>query len=260
MTATVNNRHRLLPVSFAVVLALWSALTYTHWISELFLPTPSATAAALAKLFIEGHFHCDIAISVFRILAGFCLATLVAIPIGMLIGLNRTAEWAIEPFLDFIRYTPIPAFIPLFILWFGVGEFEKIVIVAFSVFFQIVLMVANSVGLVPRSVVEYARTMGASRWYVLINVIYPYSQPKILDDLRVAMGWAWAVLTIAEIVGGASGIGFVIIQAQRLIQTPQVIAAILVVGLLGLITDATFKWIRHACFPWAVKVEDNARA
>lgn len=259
MPQVLTKRTRLLPVSFAVVVAAWSLLTYTHSINELFLPTPSATAGALVTLFVEGHFLRDIAISTLRIVAGFVLATLVALPIGMLIGLNRTAEWLIEPIIDFIRYTPIPAFIPLFILWFGIGEIEKIVIVGFSVVFQIVLMVANSVSLVPRSSIDSARTLGASKWQVLFKVIYPYSKPRILDDLRVAMGWAWAVLTIAEIVGATSGVGFVIVQAQRLIRTPQVIAAILVVGVLGLATDAAFKWVRRVYFPWAIRVQDNAR-
>jgi NitT/TauT family transport system permease protein len=176
----------------------------------------------------------------------------------MLIGLSRRAEAIIEPVLDFIRYTPIPAFVPLFILWFGIGELEKTIIIASSVFFQIVLLVANSISLTPKPIIASARTLGATQSQLVAKVIYPFAKPRILDDLRVCMGWAWAVLTIAEIVGATSGIGFVIIQSQRLLQTANVLAAIVVVGVLGLLTDAAFKWLYKVSFPWASRTENHA--
>ena len=129
-----------------------------------------------------------------------------------------------------------------------------------SVFFQLVLMVANSVSHTPREIIEAAETLGASRWQVLARVVYPFAKPRILDDLRVSMGWAWAGLVLAEIVGSTSGIGFVIIQSQRLLQTTQVIAAIVVVGALGLVSDYAFKVVHRSLFPWVPRIHRHGQA
>jgi len=246
-------------LSFAIVIAIWWFVTAAGLVKEFFLPTPPRVVSAMIYLFAEGNFIKDIGVSLFRILIGFGVASLLAIPIGILIGLNRRAEALIEPIVDFIRYTPIPAFIPLFILWFGIGELEKIIVIAAAVFFQLILMVSNSVSFTPRQIVDSARTLGATRGEVVRKVIYPYAKPRIFDDLRVSMGWAWAGLILAEIVGSTSGIGFVIIQAQRLLQTPNVIGAIIVVGVLGLVSDYIFKWLYRVYFPWAPKIDHHAR-
>lgn len=245
-------------LSFLIVLGVWWFVTSVGLIADFFLPSPSAVIEATFRLFSQGNFISDIGISLFRILIGFGVAALLAVPMGILIGLNRRAEALIEPVVDFIRYTPIPAFIPLFILWFGIGELEKIVVIGVSVFFQLVLMVSNSVSLTPRDVIDSARTLGANHWHVLTKVVYPYSKPRIFDDLRVSMGWAWAGLLIAEIVGSTSGIGFVIIQSQRLLQTGNVIGAIIIVGILGLAIDLIFKLLYKMFFPWAPKIRHHA--
>ena len=168
-----------------------------------------------------------------------------------LLAINKRAAGMLEPLIDFIRYTPIPAFIPLFILWFGIGETEKIVVIFSAVFFQLVLMVANSVSTVPQALIDFAKTLGASRKEIVLKVIFRHAQPRIFKDLRVSMGWAWAGLMLAEIVGATSGIGFVIIQSQRLLQTGNVIAAIITVGVLGVITDVLFRNAYAKLFPWS---------
>ena len=245
-------------LSFLIVLGVWWFVTSVGLIADFFLPSPSAVVEATVRLFSQGNFISDIGISLFRILIGFGVAAILAVPLGILIGLNRRAEALIEPVVDFIRYTPIPAFIPLFILWFGIGELEKIVVIGVSVFFQLVLMVSNSVSLTPRDIIDSARTLGATHWHILTKVVYPYSKPRIFDDLRVSMGWAWAGLLIAEIVGSTSGIGFVIIQSQRLLQTGNVIGAIIIVGILGLTIDLIFKLLYKMFFPWAPKIRHHA--
>jgi len=245
-------------LSFLTVLGVWWFVTSVGLIADFFLPSPSAVVEAIIRLFSQGNFISDIGISLFRIFIGFGVAAILAVPMGILIGLNRRAEALIEPVVDFIRYTPIPAFIPLFILWFGIGELEKIVVIGVSVFFQLVLMVSNSVSLTPRDIIDSARTLGANHWHILTKVVYPYSKPRIFDDLRVSMGWAWAGLLIAEIVGSTSGIGFVIIQSQRLLQTGNVIGAIIIVGILGLTIDLIFKLLYKMFFPWAPKIRHHA--
>jgi len=239
--------------SFAVILIAWSLLTYTRIIHPFFLPTPTEVLVATFDLFFKYNFINDIFISLFRIISGFVIASLLAIPIGLALGLSKKFEAFVEPVIDFIRYTPIPAFIPLFILWFGIGELEKIIVIVVAVFFQLVLMVANSVSHVPKEIKEFALTLGASKKQLVTKVIYQYSKPRIFDDLRVSMGWAWAGLMIAEIVGATSGIGFVIIQSQRLLRTPNIISAIIVVGVLGLLMDFMFKIAYKKFFPWSEK-------
>lgn len=246
-------------LSFFILLLVWWLVTSLELIKPFFLPAPADVVRAIFSLFGQGNFVNDVGISLFRILFGFFVATLFAVPLGILIGLNRRAEAFIEPIVDFIRYTPIPAFIPLFILWFGIGELEKIVVISASVLFQLILMVANSVSFTPKQIIESAETLGANRWQIITKVIYPYSKPRIFDDLRVSMGWAWAGLILAEIVGSTSGIGYVIIQSQRLLQTANVIGAIIVVGILGIASDFIFKWLYKILFPWAPKLDHHAK-
>lgn len=260
MTSNRLKHVALATLSFLILLVLWSAVTYSGLIQPFFLPTPLGVLRSLFSMFSDQNFAIDVAVSLVRILVGFWVAVVFAIPIGILVGLNKRAETLIEPPIDFIRYTPIPAFIPLFILWFGIGELEKVVVIAASVFFQLVLMVANSVSHTPREIIEAAETLGASRWQVLTRVVYPFAKPRILDDLRVSMGWAWAGLVLAEIVGSTSGIGFVIIQSQRLLQTAQVIAAIVVVGVLGLVSDYLFKVVHRSLFPWVPRIHRHGQA
>ncbi|MFC1598141.1 ABC transporter permease [Patescibacteria group bacterium] len=250
----VNNLKfvALSSATFLFIVAIWWLVTHHVLIPVFFLPSPLAVAQATKALFVEFSFARDVWISVARILAGFTVAAVLAIPIGIGIGFNRHIEAALEPLIDFIRYTPVPAFIPLFILWFGVGELEKVIVIAASVFFQLVLMVAESVHLLPDEVREFSRSLGVGRSELVHRIVWPFTKPHIYADLRISMGWAWAGLIIAEIVGASSGIGFVIIQGQRLLQTPNVIAAIIVVGVLGVLTDFLFKKGDKLFFPWIV--------
>lgn len=244
--------------SLVAIFVFWGYLTYGGFIKPFFLPTPTNVLHSLNLLFFDQGFAKDVAVSIVRILSGFILATIIGVPIGVLVGLNKKAESVIGPIMEFIRYTPIAAVIPLFILWFGIGELEKILVIAASVFFQLVIMVATSISFTPKEIIQSGESLGASRSQVITNIIFPYSKPRILDDLRISMGWAWSGLMIAEIVGSTSGIGFVIIQSQRLLQSSNVIASIIVVGVLGILTDLLFKTAYHHYFPWIKKVEKYA--
>lgn len=245
-------------VSFACITLVWWAVAASGFIESFFLPEPVSLLRGLYTLFTEHGFLWDIVVSIWRVAAGFAIAVVLALPIGILIGLSRKAEAFIEPVVDFIRYTPTPALIPLFILWFGIGETEKIVVIAQSVFFQLVLMTANSVSSVPKELVESARTLGATRRQVILHVVVPYARPRIYDDLRICIGWAWSALMAAEIVGASSGIGLAIIQAQRLLRTDLVMAAVLAVGLIGLFTDILLKQLYPVLFPWAPRLRNHA--
>lgn len=240
-------------VSFLLILILWSLLTYTGLIKPFFLPTPTQVVDALISLFVEFNFLSDIIISVYRILMGFIIAVVLAVPLGILIGTIKPIEAFVEPVVAFIRYLPASAFVPLAILWFGIGDIEKFFIVFIYVFPFIVLLVADVVASVKKEFVEAGQVMGASRWQIYKKIIIPCSMPGIWDTIRFMFGAAWGTIILVEIVAANTGLGSVIIRSQRFLQTANVIAVIFVIGVLGLTTDYLFKLGYKKFFPWSEK-------
>ncbi len=236
--------------SFGFFLAVWAILTYGGVIDPLFLPSPGRVFEAGYDLFSELSFSTDILNSVYRVMAGFLLAALIGVPLGLIMGTFKAAEAFTEPVVGFIRYMPASAFIPLFILWLGIGDVEKVAIIFVGSFFQLVLMVAVVAKNVHKDMLETAYTLGAKRFQVIRKVLLPASMPGIVDTLRIIVGWAWTYIIVAELVASASGIGYMIISSQRMLRTANIIFGILTIGMLGLITDYFFKWLYRRLFPW----------
>ena|SRR4030043_392844 len=236
--------------SFAFFLVVWSILTYGGLVDPLFLPSPGRVFQAGVDLFVELGFTTDILNSVYRVMLGFVVAALMGVPLGLFMGTFKVAEAFTEPIVGFIRYMPASAFIPLFILWLGIGDIEKIAIIFVGSFFQLVLMVAVVAKNVHKDMLETAYTLGAKRFQVIWKVLLPASLPGIVDTLRIIVGWAWTYIIVAELVASASGIGYMIISAQRMLRTGNIIFGILTIGILGLITDYFFKWLYNRLFPW----------
>jgi NitT/TauT family transport system permease protein len=187
----------------------------------------------------------------FRVLGGFLIAAVLAVPLGVMMGAYKPIEAFFEPFISFARYLPASAFIPLLILWAGIGEAQKLSLIFIGSFFQLVLMVAVSVGNTRRDLVEAAYTLGASDRGIVTRVLLPSSAPDIAETLRMVLGWAWTYVIVAELVGSSSGIGHMITDSQSLLATDQIIFGIIVIGLIGLITDYLFKAFNKKVFPWA---------
>jgi NitT/TauT family transport system permease protein len=236
--------------SFAFLLIVWSILTYGRFVDPLFLPSPGRVFQAGVDLFSELGFATDIFNSVYRVMMGFVVAAIIGVPIGLIMGTFKIAEAITEPVVGFIRYMPASAFIPLFILWLGIGDIEKIAIIFVGSFFQLVLMVAVVAKNVHKDMLETAYTLGAKRFQVIRKVLLPASLPGIVDTLRIIVGWAWTYIIVAELVASASGIGYMIISSQRMLRTGNIIFGILTIGMLGLITDFFFKWLYNKLFPW----------
>jgi NitT/TauT family transport system permease protein len=205
---------------------------------------------ALVTLFREYDFAGDIWISVYRVVLGFVLSAAIAVPVGLLMGASQSVEALIEPINDFLRYLPVVAFVPLCILWVGIGDASKVMVIFLGTYFQLVLMVAAESQDVRKEFVEMALTHGAGRRDILLDIVVPACLPGIIDSLRIAMGWAWSYLVVAELIAAQRGIGFKIMQGLRFLKTDQVIAAIVVLGILGLAFDLAFKAVHHACFGW----------
>lgn len=231
-------------------LVLWAAVGLWGGIDPVFMPAPLAVLAKTWTWATETGLLDDMGISIYRVVAGFLLSAVIALPLGLLIGSFRSVQALLEPLTDFVRYMPAVAFIPLVMLWVGIGEGSKIAIIFIGTFFQMVLMVAEDVRRVPAAQVEAAQTMGASRSELVEKVIFPSAKPALMDTMRITMGWAWTYLVVAELVAANSGLGYAILRAQRFLQTDTIFAGIIVIGLIGLITDQLFRLAHRRAFPW----------
>jgi NitT/TauT family transport system permease protein len=135
-------------------------------------------------------------------------------------------------------------------LWVGIDESAKVSVIFAGTFFQMVLMIAEDIARIPNAPIEAARTMGATNGEVIKHVLIPAARPAMLDTLRATMGLAWTYLVVAELVAANSGLGFSILKAQRFLQTDKIFAGILLIGLVGLLTDQAFRWLHRRCFGW----------
>ena len=241
----------VLGISFFVLfVAAWAVATLGGYVSKTFLADPVTMLKDGWELLTRFGFAYDIAMTIWRVVGGFILAAIVAVPLGILMGAYKPVEAFFEPFVSFARYLPASAFVPLLILWAGIGETQKLLVIFIGSVFQIVLMVAVAVGQTRRDLVEAAYTLGASPQGVVRRVLVPANAPEIAETLRLVLGWAWTYVIVAEFIGSSSGIGHMIIESQALLATGQIIFGIIVIGLIGLISDFLFKWLNQRLFPW----------
>ena len=249
----VSPRSRaLLGLSFFVVFtALWAAATLGGFVSKTFLADPLTMLRSGWTLLAEMGFATDIGMTVWRVLGGFLIAALLALPLGVAMGTHKGVEAFFEPFVSFARYLPASAFIPLLILWAGIGEAQKLAVIFIGSFFQLTLMIAVAVGNTRRDLVEAAYTLGVSDRTLITRVLLPGAAPEIAEILRMVLGWAWTYVIVAELIGASSGIGHMITDSQALLATDQIIFGIIVIGLIGLVSDFAFKALNRALFPWA---------
>jgi NitT/TauT family transport system permease protein len=236
---------------FAGLLVLWAVATAAEWVRPIFLPSPGQVWDRLNTLASSGQLWDDLRISTYRIAVGFALATAMAVPIGVVIGAYRFWEAALEPLVDFIRYMPVVAFVPLTILWAGTGDGQKFLIIWIGTFFQQVLLIMDNTKRVPLDFVDIGRTFGMKDRSILTRIIVPSAAPGVWDSMRISLGWAWTWLVLAELVAATSGLGYRITTAQRFFQTDTIIGYILVLGILGLVTDQVMKALGRRMFRYA---------
>jgi NitT/TauT family transport system permease protein len=236
---------------FVIFVALWSFFTLGGFVSPTFLASPVTMVKEAYLLFAEFDFIHDIGMTVWRVLGGFVLASVVAVPLGIAMGAYKPVEAFFEPFVSFCRYLPASAFIPLLILWAGIGETQKLLVIFIGSVFQVTLMVAVTVGSARKDLVEAAYTLGADSGGIVKRVLIPGAAPGIAETLRLVLGWAWTYVIVAELIGSSSGIGHMITDSQALLNTGQIIFGIIVIGIIGLVSDFAFKALNRRLFAWS---------
>src|SRR6266446_537001 len=237
---------------FVLFVAAWGVATFGGFVSPTFLADPLTMLREGYTLFVKYGFAKDVALTIWRVVGGFVLAAVIAVPLGIAMGAYKGIEAFFEPFVSFARYLPASGFIPLLILWAGIGEMEKLLLIFIGSFFQLVLMVAVIVGATRRDLVEAAYTLGAGAGGVVRRVLLPSSAPDIAESLRLVLGWAWTYVIVAELIGASSGIGHMITDSQALLDTGQIIFGIVVIGVIGLVSDYLFKTLNQRLFPWSL--------
>ena len=206
-------------LSFLVLIIFWCILTYGHFVKPLFFPTPTSVLESLKEAIKDGSYFANIFVSIKRIVIGFCLAAIVALPLGILMGTIKSARLFIEPVISFARYLPAAAFVPVFILYLGIGESAKVAIIIFGTFFYLTMMIMDATKNIDKDLIEVSETMGASRKQLFTQVIFPAAFPAIVDALRTTFGAAWTYLVVAEITGASQGLGYMIMNASRFLKS-----------------------------------------
>jgi NitT/TauT family transport system permease protein len=244
-------RWALRALSLLAPLAVWSVLSATHAVDATFLPSPRAVWEAGWSMARSGVLATDIWASVRRILLGFGVAVAISVPVGFAMGTFGVAEAAFEPVIGLLRYLPASAFIPLLIIWLGLGEPSKVVLLVIGVVFFNTLMTADVVRRVPRELLDVSYTLGARRLEVLRKVVLPWSLPGIVDAARVNAAAGWNFVVVAELVAATSGLGYRITRAQRFLQTDRIFAVLVVIGVIGLAIDVLLRLLRDRVGRWA---------
>ena len=227
-------------VSLAVIAGCWYLATANGYVDKLFLPSYQDLANSFLTLFKEKSFAWDIAVSAFRVWFSFILSFVIAVPLALAMSESKTLYIVISPYIDFIRYLPVPALIPLSILFLGIDESAKIALLFVGTFFQFILLILDDLKEIPEEYYDLAYTLQFSKVQVL-GMKLKAILPQLYDNSRISIGICWTYLVIAELVASENGIGHMIKEAQRFSKTPDIYAGIISIGLVGFLTDYAFK-------------------
>ena len=244
-------RRPLVVGSVIVPLLLWEVITATHAVKPLFLPSPASVIRALRDLATSGLLWTDAQATLTRIGISFALVVVVSVPLGLAMGSFPSLRAIFEPMISFFRYMPAPAFIPLLIVWLGFGESAKITLLFIGTVFFNTVMSADVAAQVPKELINASYTLGARRWAVVRKVIVPHSIPGLVNAMRVNIAATTNLVVVAELIAAQEGLGYRITRAQRFLQTDQIFAVLIVIGIIGITFDVGFRLLRNAVAPWA---------
>ncbi|MBC3919440.1 ABC transporter permease subunit [Undibacterium sp. CY18W] len=241
--------------TIAILLLGWWIITARAWIEPLFLPSPAAVWLAAAQAWngnIQGGLPLlqHLAWSLLRVFGAFFLAAISAVPLGLLMGTNRIVRGIFDPLLEFYRPLPPLAYLPLIVIWFGIDETAKILLIYLACFAPIAVATRAGVIKVASEQLHAALSMGASQWQLLRHVILPAALPDILTGLRIAIGFGWTTLVAAEMVAATAGVGQLVLNASSFLRTDIVIMGIILIGIVAYLFDLLMRRLEHKLVPW----------
>ena len=240
------------------LLLLWWVATHYGWIRDIFLPTPEKIFTSFGEAWrgeIQGgkplseHFWW----SLFRVFAAFLFACVTAVPIGIAMGVSRIARGIFDPPIEFYRPLPPLAYLPLIVIWFGIEETAKVILIYLACFAPLAMAARAGVKGVMIEQINAAYSMGASKWQVIFHVIIPAAMPEILTGMRIAIGFGWTTLVAAEMVAATGGLGQMVLNASNFLRTDVVIMGILVIGGVAYVFDLLMRYVERVLVPWKGK-------
>ncbi|WP_249781031.1 ABC transporter permease subunit [Bradyrhizobium sp. dw_78] len=232
------------------LVAVWEILAQAGWLSPQVLPAPSKVARTAIKLATTGSLLNDLGVSLLRAAAGFAIGASIGFALGTFVGFSRIAEAAIDRSVQMIRAIPFLALLPLVIVWLGVGEAEKIFLVALGVTFPIYINTILGIRQVDPKLVELGRIQGLNALQLIRRVVLPGALPSILTGVRYALATAWLALVVAETIGAQSGIGFLAMDAREFLRTDVIVLTIVIYALIGIAADAIARWLERRLLAW----------
>ena len=242
-------------VTILAVLAIWALSARLQLVSPVFLPSPVAVWNKFILVtrdgFVDATLAQHIVASLCRVFAALVAAILVGVPVGLAIGISTIGRGIFDPLLEFLRPIPPLAYLPLIIIWFGIGEPSKILVIAIAMLAPVALSTASGVRGVSQERVNAARSLGATRLQLIRLVILPSALPAILTGLRIALGAGWSTLVAAELVAATRGLGFMIQSAAQFLVTDVVVMGILVIAAIAFVLEFTIRRIERVLVPWA---------
>lgn len=235
-------------------IALWEVISLLQLFPPIALPPPKAVWNAFVTLFTIGYgghvMWQDIGISSLRVAVGFLGAVIIGVPLGLLMARVGFVFRVIDPFLQFIRPVPPLAYIPLLVVWFGIGELPKILLILVGTIPVIIIGTISGVKATPPLRLSVARTLGASEGQIFRHVILPSALPEIFTSARVGIGVAWSCLVAAELIAADQGLGWLVQYAGQALQVAVVIAGIIVIGILGYAMELVIRLAENRSVPW----------
>ncbi len=242
-------------ITILVALLAWTLVTRLGLVAPLFLPPPQDVLAKFWKVasqgFVDATLLQHLVASLGRVFAALVAATLVGIPVGLAIGTSRIGRGIFDPVLEFLRPIPPLAYLPLIIIWFGIGEEAKVLVIAIAMVAPIALSTASGVRNVQQDRISAARSLGASRRQVIRFVVLPSALPSILTGLRIALGAGWTTLVAAELVAATRGLGFMIQSAAQFLVTDVVVMGIFVIAAVAFVLEFGLRRLERRLVPWA---------
>ncbi|WP_162060848.1 ABC transporter permease subunit [Undibacterium sp. KW1] len=242
-------------VTIAILLSGWWLITARAWVEPLFLPSPAAVWLAAQQAWtgnIQGGLPLlqHLAWSLVRVFGAFLLAAISAVPLGLLMGTNRIVRGIFDPILEFYRPLPPLAYLPLIVIWFGIDETAKILLIYLACFAPIAVATRAGVIKVASEQLHAALSIGASQWQLLRHVILPAALPDILTGLRIAIGFGWTTLVAAEMVAATAGVGQLVLNASSFLRTDIVIMGIILIGIVAYLFDLLMRRLERKLVPW----------